>query len=94
MYNRVSMGFILGPIFSNFYMSTSKIRYFRKPSIYLRSVDDIHILANNINELNIVQDTFQKNSILNFTHELNKNNKTSFLVVLIDTNNKYLYIFI
>ena len=29
----------------------------------------------------------KKNSVLNFTHELNKNNKISFLDVLIDTNN-------
>ena len=39
-----------------------------------------------INEINI-QDTFQKNSVLNFTHELNKNNEISFLDVLIDSNN-------
>ena len=42
--------------------------------------------ANNINEINILQDIFQKSSVLNFTHELNKNNKISFLDVLIDTN--------
>ena len=59
----------------------------KKPPIYLRYVDDILILANNINKINILQDTFQKNSVLNFTHEQNKNNKISFLDVLIDTNN-------
>ena len=59
----------------------------RKPPINLRYVDDILILANNINEINILQDTFQKNPILNFTHELTKNNKISFLDVLIDINN-------
>ena len=32
----------------------------RKPSIYLRYVDDMLILANDINEIIIVQDTFQK----------------------------------
>ena len=56
----------------------------KKSSIYLRYVD-ILILANGTNEINI-QDTFQNNSVLNFTHELNKNNKISFLDVL-DTNN-------
>ena len=56
-------------------------------NIYLRYVDDILILTNNINEINILQDTFQNNSVLNFTHELNKNNKISFLDVLIDANN-------
>ena len=59
----------------------------RKPPIYLRYVDDILILSKNINEINIVQDTFQNNSVLNFTHKLNKNNKISFLDVLIDSNN-------
>ena len=86
----VSIGSVLGPIFSNFYMSDLKNRIFnsiKKPLIYLRYVDDILILANNINKINILQDTFQKNSVLNFTHELNKNNKISFLDVLIDTNN-------
>ena len=33
------------------------------------------------------QDTSQKTSVINFTHKLNKNNKISFLDVLIDTNN-------
>ena len=86
----VSMGSVLGPIFSNFYMSDLENRIFnsiKKPPIYLRYVDDILILTNNINEINILQDTFQNNSVLNFTHELNKNNKISFLDVFIDTNN-------
>ena len=84
------MGSVLGPIFSNFYMSVLENRTFNRiktPPIYLRYVDDILILTNNIKEINILQDTFQSNSVLNFTHELNKNNKTSFLDVLIDTNN-------
>ena len=42
----------------------------KKPPIYLRYVDDILILTNNINEINILQDTFQNNSVLNFTHEI------------------------
>ena len=45
------------------------------------------ILTNNINEINILQDTFQNNSVLNFTHELNKNNNIFFLDVLFDANN-------
>ena len=81
---------IVGLIFSNFYMSELENKIFnsiKKPPIYLRYVDDILILAHNINKINILQDTFQKNSVLNFTHELNKNNEFSFLDVLIDTNN-------
>ena len=63
----VSMRSVLGPIFSNFYMSDLEKRIFniiKKPPIYLRYVDDILILANNINEINILQDTFQKNSFI------------------------------
>ena len=55
--------------------------------IYVQ-IDEVTMeLGYEINKINILQDTFQKNSVLNFTHELNKNNKISFLDVLIDTNN-------
>ena len=61
---------------------------FECDSIFSASnVDDILILINNITEINTLQDTFQNNSVLNFTHEVNKNNNISFLDVLIDTNN-------
>ena len=86
------MGSVLCPIFSNFYFTDLENKIFnsiRKPSIYLRYVDDILSLANDINEINILQGTFQKNVVLNFTHELNKNNKISFSDVLIDTNNNF-----
>ena len=59
----------------------------KKLSIYLRSVDDILILANDINEINILQNTLKKNSVLNFTQWLNKNNRISYLDGFIDTNN-------
>ena len=41
----------------------------KKPPIYLRCVEDILILANGINEINMLQDIFRKYSFLNFTHE-------------------------
>ena len=47
----------------------------------------ILILANYINEIDILQDTLQKNSVLIFTHELNKNIRISFLDILIITKN-------
>ena len=59
----------LCPIFSNFNMSDLENKISnnnRKRHIYLIYVDDILILANGINEINI-QDTFQKNSGINFT---------------------------
>ena len=46
----------------------------------------IFILNNVTNKINILQDIFQKNSVLNFTHELNKYHKISFLDILIETN--------
>ena len=84
------MGSILGLISSNIYMTDLENKIFNSIKIlliYLRYVDDILITANDINEINILQDTFKKNSVLNFTHKLNKNNKISILDVLIDTNN-------
>ena len=78
------MELVLGPIFSNFYMSNLENKIFnkiKKPSIYLKYVDTILILVNDINEINIRQDIFKKNLVFNFTHELNKNNKISFLDV-------------
>ena len=57
------MGFVLGPIFSNFYMSNLENKIFnsiKKPFIDLRYFDNILILVNDINEINILQDTFQK----------------------------------
>ena len=77
----VSMGSVLAPIFMSD-LENKIFKSIKKPPIYLRYVHDILILANNINEINILQ-----NSVLNFTHELNKINKISFLDVLIDTNN-------
>ena len=59
----VTMGSVLKPIFSNFYVSDHENKIFnniKKPPIYLRYVDDILILANDINEINILRDTLQK----------------------------------
>ena len=74
------MGSVPGLIFRNFYMSDLENRIsnsIRKPSIYQRYVY-IFILANDINEISIQLDTSQKNSVFNFTHELNKTIKFPF----------------
>ena len=58
----VSMGSLLGPIFSDFYMSYLYNKIFnniKKRSIYLRYVD-IFIRSNDINEISILPDAFQK----------------------------------
>ena len=76
-------------IFSNFYMSALENKVFNiinKPNIYLRYADDI-LLTNSTYEINTIKETFQNNSVLNFTQEININYKIPFLGVLIDTNN-------
>ena len=75
------MGSVVGPILSNFYMSA-----INKPNIYLRYADNI-LLTNSTDEINTIQETFQNNSVLNFTQEINITNKIPFLGVLIDTSN-------
>ena len=39
----------------------------KKPSIYLRYVDDILILTNDTTEINILQDTYPKHSVFRYT---------------------------
>ena len=54
-----------------------------KPTIYLIYVDDILILANNINEINILQNTFQKNQFLTLLMNQTKAIKFSFYMFLL-----------
>ena len=87
----ITMGSIFGPIFSNFYMSNLENNVYNtinKPNIYLRNVDDILLLTN---EMNIIQETFQRKSVLYFTQELSINNEIPFLVVFIDISNMVAY---
>ena len=79
------MGSVLGPIFSNYYMLALENKVFNtinKPNIYLRYADDILLLTNSSYEIKTIQETFQDNSVLNFTQEININNKIPFLGVL------------
>ena len=54
--------------------------------IYLGYVEDVLFLTNSTDEINIMQETFQNNFVLNFTLELNINNKIPFFHVLRDTS--------
>ena len=58
-----------------------------KHNIYLRFTNDILLLINSTDEINMIQETFQNNSVLNFTQEININNKIPFLGVQIDISN-------
>ena len=57
--------------------------------VYVRYIDVILILADNIEEIKKLQEIFQNNSVCKFTYELN--NKIPFLDELIDTNNNNFY---
>ena len=65
----IAMGLVLESIFSNFYMSDLENKVFNtinKPNFYLRYVDSI-LLTKSTDEINIIQETFQNDSVLNFT---------------------------
>ena len=88
----VTMGSPLGPTFANFYMGDLEENIFNngildKPKIYARYVDDIFLLVNNQQEIVNLQEAFQNNSVLQFTHEINIDNKLPFLDVLVDNSN-------
>ena len=91
----IAMGSVFRPIFSNFYMSVLENKVFntiKEPKIYLRYADETLLLANSTDEINTMQETFQNNSVLNFTQEINIKNKIPFLGVLIETNNNSRFI--
>ena len=58
-----------------------------KANIYLMYADRMFLLTNSTDEISIILETFRNNSILNFTQEININNKIQFLGVLIETSN-------
>ena len=57
-----------------------------KPHIYARYVDDNFVQVKDMNELEKLKQLFEENSVLNFTYELNIDNKLPFLDVHIDAN--------
>ena len=54
-----------------------------KPKLYQRYIDDIFLVVNNLEELTQIKAKFQSESILNFTHEVEKDNQLSFLDCLV-----------
>ena len=50
-----------------------KIFTFAKPMIYVRYIDDLSILAKNPDGIKYLQGAFKRNSLLQFTYELNNN---------------------
>jgi len=85
----VSMGSALGPTFADYYMCNLENSTFEnqpelKPDIYVRYVDDCFLLVNNEHILSQIKNTFESNSVLKFTYELEKNYKLSFLDTVIN----------
>ena len=86
----VAMGSPLGPAFANFYMCHVENQIINKQiklNTYIRYVDDIFLLVDNENEIKKVKEIFQQVSCLKFSYELEKENKISFLDVLLKKEN-------
>ena len=58
-----------------------------KPRIYTRYIDDIFITTECENDVNNLINLFRENSLLNFTHEMEKNQQIPFLDLLINRSN-------
>ena len=87
----VAMGSPLGPLFANFYMGSIEEKIFNehpelKPKIYTRYVDDIFLNTTDENSVAQIVTTFKDNSALNFTHEIEEDNKIAFLDTAIHRN--------
>ena len=68
----VAMGSPLGPTFANSYLGHLEDLIFsdptKRPNIYARYIDDIFVQVNNNQQLIDLQNNFQQNSVLKFTH--------------------------
>jgi hypothetical protein len=86
----IAMGSPLGPTFANAYMANLEEKVLSscdfKPSIYLRYVDDIFVVAKDETELEALRVSLENESVLKFTREIG-NNKLPFLDVDITVNN-------
>ena len=86
----VAMGSPLGPTFANFYMGHLENKVFNehlnKPIIYARYVDDIFLLVDDLQYIDNLKRSFEENSVLKFTFEMNSNFKIPFLDILIDNS--------
>ena len=84
----VSMGSCLGPTFAEYYMCELENNVFEKhpelkPKLYTRFVDDIFSLTSSEADIPRIIEKFKSNSVLDFTFELEKSQKLSFLDCLI-----------
>jgi len=83
-----SMGSALGPTLAEFYMCHLENGVFErnptlKPLVYTRYVDDCFLLVDNVDQIDSIKRQFEENSVLKFTHELEKSKQLPFLDSLI-----------
>ena len=74
----ISMGCVLGPTFANFYMGhlEQKILKHFNLDMYTRYVDDIFVSSNSLDQILQLKASLERESILKFTIENEKYNKT------------------
>ena len=83
----VAMGSPLGPLFANFYMAHVEEAALSNPqltpTIYCRYVDDVFLEVRDDAHLHAIVRELEKNSVLKFTHERQKDSCLAFLDVLV-----------
>ena len=85
----VAMGSPLGVLFANFYMGTVEERVFSsipRPHLYFRYIDDTFVAVQSEDELTILKNAFESNSLLKFTHENSEDGKLPFLDIMVTQN--------
>ena len=86
----VAMGSPLGPLLANFYMADLEQKVLddlgeaRKPIIYCRYIDDIFLLVQSADILYKLREDFEKNSVLKFCIEFERQRKINFLDVTVE----------
>ena len=60
--------------------------HLNKPKIYARYVDDIFLLVDDLQYIDNLKKSFEENSVLRFTFEMNNNFKIPFLDILVDNS--------
>ena len=83
----VAMGSPLGVLFANAFMCHVEDKVLRecenKPAMYFRYVDDIFVDVNSIDDLCALKEMIEIESGLQFTTELNVNNRLPFLDLMV-----------
>ena len=72
--------------FANFYMTQVENNIFElnpslKPTVFCRYMDDCFMVVEDIEALLVLKQTFESNSVLQFTHKTGINNEIKFLDV-------------